>query len=139
MTLNELRFGASLLISAILTVIVTVGGYLISNLVNPNYHYSIFEGLLIALFVAFCFAIIFGFSYYFIGFWQETKDIGNPNRREPNDKSENNPRSVITESSIQASWKPESMFKANSLEDFGLRQFSENDDWINMKKGSGKK
>jgi hypothetical protein len=41
---------------------------------------------------------------------------------------------IIKEGIFCKIWKPEIMFTTNNLEDFGLRQFSDGDDWINMKK-----
>jgi predicted membrane protein len=141
MSLDNIRFGTALLISAVLTVIITVIGYSISNVVYPAYQYSLFEGLLLVLFVAGCFGVLLGFSYFFVGFWQETKIIGNPNKTEvESEKSEESihekPRKsyVVVEISPENKWNPEAMFTTYNLEDFGLRQFSDDDDWINMKK-----
>ncbi len=62
MDLDELRLGATLLISAVLTAIVAVFGNVISGIVSPGYHYTIFEALALALFVAGAFSILLGFS-----------------------------------------------------------------------------
>ncbi len=64
MPLDEVRCGAALLIGAILTAVVTSGGYLISELINPNYQYSMYDIFLMTLFIAFCFIIQIGFFYF---------------------------------------------------------------------------
>jgi hypothetical protein len=151
MVLDEIRFGAVLLIAGVLTAIITFSGYLVSDAISLGYQFSITEGTTLTLFVAVVFGILLGFGYWLIGYWQETKNIGNPDKtngqiiKPDNAKIRQKPRNsyVGTEEPRERSLfldnsrgiKPEMIFKTHSLQEFGIRQFSNNDDWINMRPG----
>ena len=132
---------------------VSSGGLFISGIVTPGYNFTFLEGLAIALFVAGCFAVLLGFCYWFIGYWQETINIGKPESEKERIIEANNQKTKQyydepdidvgedfnnfpeSHSTGRSSWHPETMFTGNSLKDFGLRQFNDNDDWINMRPG----
>jgi hypothetical protein len=159
MPIDEERWGAALLIGGILTVVVTSGGYLFSQFMNPDYQFSMYEGFLLTLFVIFCYLVLFGYSYYLVGFWQETKRLVHPDRdgnqrekRETRRSRSGRPQNIyviqenfiendsIPEDYIEDGLIPESadFFDYTTLEDFGIRRPDPDDDWIIMKKAHRK-
>lgn len=150
--IDNLKLAAALIISAILTVLVAVMGFLISGLIAPGYQFTFSDGMAISLFVAGVFAILLGFSYYFVGYWHETKQIWNPDKtsqvKPHSTKSQDYPGELeprqhkakvggITGQEL-FNVRPNMEYNPGKIEDFGLRQFNNNDDWISMKPGNKK-
>jgi hypothetical protein len=151
MVMDEMRFMAALLIGGVLTAIMTGSLYLISYTISPRYQYSITEGMTITLFIVLVFGILLGFNYWLIGYWQETKRIGCPDKNNgQNFKLDIRKKERATDISDMNVWQstdgsrmpdntqnslPGSLFTTHSLQEFGIRQFNDNDDWINMRPG----
>jgi flagellar basal body-associated protein FliL len=145
----DIRLAAALIIAAVLTVVVAVSGFFVSGLIAPGYQFTFSDGMAISLFVAGVFAVLLGFSYWFVGYVWETKQIWNPDKISPikphytkshDYTDELEPRQqkakvgdTLSRESLQC--VPKMEYRTPNIEDFGLRHFNNNDDWINMKPG----
>jgi len=123
---NTTRTGIALLTSVILTVVISSGGLYIQGLISPNITFTTNDAYEMILIISAFYLALFGFFYWYIAYWQETKVIGKTEHEYEQDDRED--REEDREEERQE----------YRQEDQGLRQFNDNDDWINMVPGDVK-
>lgn len=136
------RQNIAILVSAVLIIPIIFGGLYLQGIFYPDYQFTAADALVMAVVILGFFCILFGFSYWFIGYWQDTKDIGVygfPRVEESEEVEEEEPEQTPEpqyEEPIHKHHHKHHHQHEVSLEDEGLRQFNDNDDWINLIPGT---
>lgn len=71
---DNTRTNISLLVSAVLIIPIILGSLYLQGVFLPDYQFTPSDTLVMFTIILGFFCILFGFIYWFIGYWQDTKE-----------------------------------------------------------------